>query len=35
MTVLEPLLLQNTVNTNVLRRFLQQNHPRTATRSEK
>ena len=33
-TVLEPLLLQNTVNTNVLRRFLQQIHPPTATRSE-
>ena len=32
-TVLEPLLLQNTVNTNVLRRFLQQIHPPTATRS--
>ena len=34
-TVLEPLLLQNTVNTNVLRRFLQQIHPPTATRSVK
>ena len=34
-TVLEPLLLQTTVNTNVLRRFLQQIHPPTATRSEK
>ena len=32
-TVLEPLLLQNTVNTSVLRRFLQQIHPPTATRS--
>ena len=32
-TVLEPLLLQDTVNTSVLRRFLQQIHPPTATRS--
>ena len=32
-TVLEPLLLENTVNTSVLRRFLHQIHPPTATRS--